>query len=89
MPTVVFAPETKVTRKKLQIAFAAENIDARVFFWPLSSLSMFSPVATNLNALSIPNRAINLPSYHDITQNDLERVAETIEGLLKYYGKPI
>ena len=88
MPTVVFAPETKVTRKKLQIAFAAEKIDARVFFWPLSSLSMFSPVPTNLNAWSIPNRAINLPSYHDITQNDLERVAETIEGLLKYSGKP-
>ena len=83
MPTVVFEPETKITRKKLLDAFAAENIDARVFFWPLSSLSMFSPVATNLYAWSIPNRAINLPSYHDITKNDMERVAETIKGLLK------
>lgn len=41
MPTVVFAPETGITREKLQNAFAAENVDARVFFWPLSSLPMF------------------------------------------------
>ena len=83
MPTVVFEPETKLTRKKLLNAFAAENIDARVFFWPLSNLSMFSPVTTNLYARSILNRAINLPSYHDVTKSDMERVAATIKELLK------
>ncbi|MEO8000051.1 MAG: DegT/DnrJ/EryC1/StrS family aminotransferase, partial [Gemmatimonadaceae bacterium] len=38
MPTVVFDKETGVTREMLQAAFAEENIDARVFFHPLSSL---------------------------------------------------
>lgn len=39
MPTVVFSEESGVTREKLQTAFDKEDIDARVFFWPLSTLS--------------------------------------------------
>ena len=60
-----------------------ENADARVFFWPLSSLPMFSPVNANVNAWDIPKRAINLPSYHDIMKIDLDRVVETIVDLHK------
>jgi perosamine synthetase len=82
MPTVVFAEEAGITREKLQAAFALENIDARVFFWPLSSLPMFSPIKSNVNAWSIPGRAINLPSYHDMNQNDLERVCSVIKGIV-------
>jgi perosamine synthetase len=78
MPTVVFTPETGVNREKLQVAFAEENADARVFFWPLSSLPMFEPVKSNLNAWSIPERAINLPSYHDISTFSMERVIKII-----------
>ena len=82
MPTVVFAPETGVTREKLQAAFAAENADARVFFWPLSSLPMFEPVRGNFWAWNIPERAINLPSFHDIGPGDIERVVGVIKGLI-------
>ena len=46
----------------LQSAFAAENIDARVFFYPLSSLPMFEDRPSNKHAWEIPGRAINLPS---------------------------
>lgn len=82
MPTVVFAPETGLTQEKLQTTFAKENIDARVFFWPLSSLPMFKPVEKNIVARSISNRAINLPSYHDITTEELLRVADIIRGII-------
>jgi perosamine synthetase len=82
MPTVVFDKTTGITREKLQAAFAAENIDARVFFYPLSSLSMFEDKRGNLNAWDIPNRAINLPSYHDISDTDLTRVTEVITKIL-------
>jgi perosamine synthetase len=74
MPTVVFSPETGITRERLQAAFAAANIDARVFFWPLSSLPMFNSVHSNRLAWDIPGRAINLPSYHDMLAEDLDRV---------------
>jgi perosamine synthetase len=83
MPTIVFAQETGITREKLQAVFTVENADARVFFWPLSSLPMFEPVNTNVNAWDIPKRAINLPSYHDIMKMDLDRVVETIVDLHK------
>lgn len=82
MPTAVFAPETGITREKLTAAFAAENVDARVFFWPLSSLPMFDPVKTNVNAWDIPGRAINLPSYHDLSDDDLARVIKIVNSLL-------
>lgn len=81
MPTLVFAPEAGISREKLQAAFAAENADARVFFWPLSSLPMFESLASNANAWSIPDRAINLPSYHDMTNTDISRVVDSIHGL--------
>lgn len=80
MPTVVFSPETGLTKEKLQTAFAKENIDARVFFWPLSSLPMFKSAEKNIVARNISNRAINLPSYHDITTDELLRVADIIKG---------
>lgn len=82
MPTAVFAPETGITREALQVAFAAENIDARVFFWPLSSLDMFDDRPQNRHAWDIPGRAINLPSFHDMTEDDLDRVAAVISGLV-------
>ncbi len=74
MPTVVFDEATGVTREALQSAFAKENIDARVFFWPLSSLPIFKPVRENSNAWNISERAINLPSYHEIRADSLDRI---------------
>lgn len=78
MPTVVFDSETGVTSEKLQVAFAENNIDARVFFWPLSSLPMFQPVQKNHNSWSIPQRALNLPSYHDLTDEQQRDVCEIL-----------
>lgn len=82
MPTVVFAPETGITSEKLQAAFSEANIDARVFFWPLSGLPMFAPKPANHRAWNIPKRAINLPSYHDITENELNRICAVIRSML-------
>lgn len=83
MPTVVFTPETNVRREKLQAAFASENIDARVFFWPLSSLDMFEKQEKNRWAWDLPGRAINLPSFHDIAGTMLDRTLNVIKNLLK------
>lgn len=82
MPTVVFAPETGITREILQAAFAEANVDARVFFWQLSNLSMFELVKSNMMARDIPERAINLPSYHDLKRQDQERVVAIVQSLI-------
>lgn len=84
MPTIVFSPESGVNREALQDAFKNENIDARVFFWPLSGLPMFNPKKENIHAWDIPERAINLPSYHDIDNKSINKVI----GVLSYlYNK--
>ncbi|HSV54806.1 MAG TPA: DegT/DnrJ/EryC1/StrS family aminotransferase [Burkholderiaceae bacterium] len=83
MPTVVFSDESGVTREALQAAFAAENIDARVFFHPLSSLPMFEDQPENRWAWSIPKRAINLPSFHDMKQDELDRVVEVVRKVAR------
>lgn len=82
MPTVVFDSETGVTREMLQTTFQAENVDARVFFWPLSGLPMFDLVTTNKTAFEIPTRAINLPSYHDLDFENQQRVIATVQRLV-------
>lgn len=87
MPTVVFDKKTRVTREKLQEVFKSENIDARVFFHPVSSLSMFEDKKVNINSWDIPLRSINLPSYHDIKQQDLSFVTNCISNKLKIISK--
>lgn len=82
MPTVVFDAETGVSRELIQHAFRSKEIDARVFFWPLSGLPMFGGVPKNRNAASIAARAINLPSFHDISESEIARVSEVINDLL-------
>lgn len=82
MPTVVIDRDLGITREQMVSAFAANNIDARVFFHPLSSLPMFQPVPGNRHAYDIPERAINLPSYHDMTDEQITRVADVIKSLV-------
>jgi perosamine synthetase len=82
MPTVVFDHDRGVTREMLQAAFAKEAIDARVFFWPLSTLPAFSRSIFNVHANSICERAINLPSFHDITKDEIDRVSNVIKGVI-------
>jgi perosamine synthetase len=78
MPTVVFDQSTGVTREQLLDAFRAENIDARVFFWPLSSLNIFQAIGSNALASDIAARAINLPSSSSLSHDEQARVAKAI-----------
>jgi perosamine synthetase len=81
MPTVVFGRDVSVSAEKIRLEFSKEDIDARVFFHPLSSLPMFDDLQKNSVASDIADRAINLPSYHDMSTSDLERVTEVVQRL--------
>jgi len=82
MPTALFSAESGVTRDILMRSFSDANIDARVFFYPLSGLSMFEAVQSNRNAWDIPNRAINLPSYHAMSEEQIAEVAGIVVDLV-------
>ncbi|MEB0006014.1 DegT/DnrJ/EryC1/StrS family aminotransferase [Pseudomonas sp. RTB3] len=87
MPTLVFEESTGITRDTLIEAFKTSDIDARVFFWPLSSLPMFSAMDVDTPvAFSLSERAINLPSYHDMTDSDQQRVIAVVRAVCASRG---
>lgn len=82
MPTVVF-DDGLVDRAHLLDRFKYENIDSRVFFPPLSSLKFMKECKGNINAYDISSCGINLPSYHDMTNDDIDRVCDVIRKEVK------
>lgn len=83
MPTVVFDNNSQFDREELLKTFKENNIDGRVFFYPLSSLPMFKEKRENSVSYDIFERAINLPSYHDIKNNDIEYITQLIDKYIK------
>ncbi len=83
MPSIVVQSGIKFDRDALLESFRADNIDGRVFFWPLSMLPMFNNKPTNFISYSLFSRALNLPSYHDISGDDIERVVKHIRSSLE------
>jgi perosamine synthetase len=80
MPTVVFDKSLNFDREKLLKIFKENNIDGRVFFYPLSSLPMFDERKENQVSYGIFEKAINLPSYHEMTNEDIKIVCNILMG---------
>jgi perosamine synthetase len=78
MPTIVADERMVFSRDDLAKAFLDANIDARVFFWPLSQLPMFATSAKTPNSHSIAPRAMNLPTALDMGLPELERVCAVV-----------
>ncbi|HEX4936678.1 MAG TPA: DegT/DnrJ/EryC1/StrS family aminotransferase, partial [Gemmatimonadaceae bacterium] len=74
MPSIVVHEGVPFDREALLADFAADNIDGRVFFWPLSMLPMFEEQRDNRVSYSLYARAVNLPSYHDLREEEMDRV---------------
>jgi perosamine synthetase len=74
MPTIVVNEYVAFDRDKLLAAFRADNIDGRVFFWPLSTLPMFERKPDNTVSYELFERAVNLPTYHDLSEAEMDRV---------------
>lgn len=78
MPTVVAHEGQAFDVDGLLAAMRADGIDARRFFWPLSSLPPFGSRKPQPVAASLSRRALNLPSYHDLADEDITRVARWV-----------
>ena len=57
------------------------NIDSRPYFYPISEMPMYSSVETPVAKL-ISQRGINLPSYYDITQDEVLYICDVLKKLL-------
>lgn len=82
MPTIVVDVDTSFDREALLNAFKADQIDGRVFFWPLSMLPMFQRKTENTVSYGLYRRAVNLPTYHDLSEIEMDRVIKIVRRFL-------
>lgn len=86
MPTIVVDEGVCFDREALLERFKKDDIDGRVFFWPLSMLPMFEEKRENSISYGVYDRAMNLPSYHDLSGAEIGRVVTLVRGYLKDSG---
>jgi perosamine synthetase len=81
MPTVVASPSLKFNRDLLIYNFKQNGIDARVVFWPLSTIIKSVTRSSNKMLLSstIHLRSINLPSPFCISKPEIDRVSNVLK----------
>jgi len=82
MTSIVLQREFDVTRDQLMETLKTCGIDTRPFFPPMSSFPMFKNV-DNFVATFLGKNGINLPSKHDLTQNEVKYICDCIKNILK------
>jgi perosamine synthetase len=78
---------TPYSRIMFMESLAAWGVETRPYFCPISSMPMYElPLAYRLNDLSIAHRksqiGLCLPTYTDLTEDDVLRISEIVNGLL-------
>lgn len=82
LPTVVFNQSCNFNREAFFAVCKENNIDSRPFFFPLTSLPMFIEKRENVVSYSIYERAINLPSFHDMTKEEALFVCTVLKDFI-------
>lgn len=83
MSSMVLNEDAKIDREAFRAKLKEKMVDTRPFFYPMSSLPVFSSQEKeNPVAYSIANRGINLPSGHNLREDDINYIAESIAHVL-------
>lgn len=80
MPTLVLPAGLRDRRDRVLQSMAESEIDARIFFQPLSDTPVFEhlPRPQTPRAHDLALRAFNLPSYHDLQDHEQHRVIDAV-----------
>lgn len=84
MPSIVVDQGVHFDRNSLLADFKTDNIDGRVFFWPLSMLPMFEKKPENEVSYGMYERAVNLPTYHDLKEQEMDRAIKIVRRHLHH-----
>lgn len=74
MPTVVFGESHAIDAESLIQRMNERGIAARPFFYPVSGLPMYRPVPGNTVSQDLSRCGVNLPSYYEMTSEDVFNV---------------
>lgn len=88
MPTVILDERLNIDRDKLIDYLQSSKIDARVFFYPISSLDIFEN-ADNKRAYKVSKYGLNLPSFFEISENEIIYILEKLTGYINKASKDI
>lgn len=80
LPTVIFKED--FNRELFFLFCKNHGIDSRPFFYPLSSLPMFKNNFLNKNSYLIYKYGVNLPSFHEMTLDDVKYVSDVIKNFI-------
>lgn len=88
MPTLVLPPDASVELSDLIECLRHESIDARIFFQPLSETPVFAELECRPTPIAhgLAQRAFNLPSYHDMRQEDQQRLISAVVAAVRGGG---
>jgi dTDP-4-amino-4,6-dideoxygalactose transaminase len=81
--TTIQVNHPTITREDIRLALEKENIESRPLWKPMHLQPIFSGCPSYLNGVSeeLFNRGLCLPSGSNLTQEDLQRVADCVKGL--------
>ncbi len=88
MSSIVLGAKAAVSRNDVIKGLKERGVDSRPFFPPMSSFPMFkSCAATNPVAYRVSKNGINLPSGHNLTEEDIDRVCAALKDVLASAGR--
>lgn len=84
-PTVVFGESWQMTvakRNAWMQACVDQGVEVRPFFYPVSSMPMYRDCPQNVVARHLSMSGLNLPSYYEMTRDDVQYVADQLAASL-------
>ena len=78
MPTIILDEELNLNRSKITKDLEAKGIQLRPFFYPISSCPEFNTTVKNNLSIKLGKNGINLPSYYDMTNEDISYISDNI-----------
>ncbi|WP_319379234.1 DegT/DnrJ/EryC1/StrS family aminotransferase [uncultured Methanocorpusculum sp.] len=78
MLSIIFGDSYNFDRDNLIKDMNADGIGLRPFFYPVSIFPMFKPATDNVVSYSLYKYGINLPSYNDMTRDDVSIVVREL-----------
>ena len=87
MPTLILPTSFNLDKRDALIKdMISKNIQVRPFFYPVSGFPMFEKVSNNTVSLVLYERGINLPSYFEMTEQDVDYVSKALISAIKSHG---
>lgn len=90
MTSMVLGDSIDISRDEFMKLLKERNIDSRPFFYPISSFQMFRGVVVNNPvAYKVSLRGVNLPSGHELTEEEVDYICAHILDILSYTSKKV